>query len=211
MRYRSGIRGTILKNERFRFSDSPFVVKNFASTAGGPLGPPVLLAEAGDDLYRKIPVKKSRICRIHIAVSNLMKQDYIQMVVQILLVESDGCRQLRECNIARTGQPVSFQHLPDGIPAPGGSQPFFFGKPGDLVHADGNGLAVALPAIVKILLDRMGKGVSKIQQHPFSGIKLVLFHDHPLDIHTATDHRRKLALQAFKGAVLFQSLEQGGI
>lgn len=58
-----------------------------------------------------------------------------------------------------------------------------------------------------ILFYGMTKGMPEVQEHPFSGVKLVMFHDDTFDVHTAFYDGRKFILKLCKRAVGFQCME----
>ena len=95
-------------------------------------------------------------------------------------------------------KPVDIQSLFDGIGTTCGCQSLFFSKPGNLIHTDSDCLPMAFSFIIIILLDRMSQCMTKVQQHPFTGIKLVMFYYNPLNINAACDDPGQFRLQVFK-------------
>ena len=117
------------------------------------------------------------------------------MVIQILLIQSNGFCQIRKRKTTGDRKSVFGQDIQDTFCTAGFCQSFCFGEKRDLIHADSDSLAVAFSFIMIVLLNGVGQSMSEIEQHALAFVKLVVFYDFPLDIHTACDDISKLCFQ----------------
>src|SRR5699024_11184038 len=106
--------------------------------------------------------KESCICGIDIALPDLFQEHYVEVSVQVLLVQLNSFCQGGHGQPAGGWQPVYFQSFFDLFCTSGRCQPFFFCNSCDLVHAYADGFSVTLPFVMIILFDGMGEGVPEV-------------------------------------------------
>ena len=135
---------------------------------------------------------------MYVTVSDFMEQDDIQAVIQIFLIQPDRIGKYGNRQAAFVRQSVCGEKLSDFICTSLPCKSAVFCHAGDLVHADSVSLSMAFSLLMVILLNSVGQSVPEIQQHTFSGIKLVFLHDNAFDVHTPADDGRKDFFQILK-------------